>query len=126
MRLLLDTAALIWAVESPERLSRRAAAAIRNRQNLLELSSISISEIAIKSARGRLNISASQLLHALEDLDVRVLPVTREHAFRLFELPPHHADPFDRHIIAQALSEGIPIVSPDESFGFYKGLRVLW
>jgi len=49
--LLLDTAALIWAVESPERLSRRAAAAIRNRQNLLELSSISISEIAIKSAR---------------------------------------------------------------------------
>ena len=126
MRLLLDTAALIWAIESPEHLSRRAAAAIRNRQNLLEFSSISISEIAIKAARGRLDISAALLRQALEELGISVLPVTAEHAFRLFELPPHHADPFDRHIIAQALSEEIPVATPDGSFSLYKGLQVLW
>ena len=126
MRLLLDTVALIWAAESPQRLSRRAAAAIRNRQNILELSALSISEIAIKSARGRLNFPPAVLRETLGALGVRVLPVTAEHALRLFDLPPHHADPFDRHIIAQALSEEIPVVTPDGSFGLYYGLRVLW
>ena len=47
------------------------------------------------------------------------------HAFRLFDLPAHHADPFDRQIIAQALVEDIPVVTPDEAFRQYEGLRVV-
>jgi PIN domain nuclease of toxin-antitoxin system len=59
-------------------------------------------------------------------LRLRVLPYTAEHAFRLFDLPLHHGDPFDRQIIAQALAEGIPVVTSDEAFRLYKGLKVIW
>ena len=45
---------------------------------------------------------------------------------RLFDLPTHHADPFDRQIIAQALAENVPVVTPDEAFNLYEGLKVVW
>jgi PIN domain nuclease of toxin-antitoxin system len=54
------------------------------------------------------------------------LPYAAEHAFRLFDLPTQHADPFDRQIIAQALVENVPVVTPDESFNHYEGLKVVW
>ena len=126
MRLLLDTAALIYAVESPERLSKRAAAALRNPENILELSAISLAELAIKASIGKLDISEAVARQAVEDLDIRALPYTAEHAFRLFNLPLHHGDPCDRQIIAQALSEKVPVVSPDQKFGLYEGLKVIW
>ena len=126
MRLLLDTVVLIYAVESPERLSKRATSALENPANILELSSISLAEIAIKSSLGKLELSESSLRQALIDLDVRVLPYSGEHALRMFELPNHHRDPFDRQLIAQALSENIPIVTSDEAFERYKDLRVIW
>jgi len=126
MRLLLDTATLIFAVESPERLSRHSAALVQNPENLLELSALSVSEMAIKAARGKLTFSADTTRRLIEDLDVRILPFTAEHAFRLFDLPAHHADPFDRQIIAQALCEGIPVVTCDETFRMYEGLKVVW
>jgi PIN domain nuclease of toxin-antitoxin system len=126
VRLLLDTAVLIYAVESPERLSRRATAALRNTQNVLELSTISVAEIAIKAALGKLRLSAATVLQAVQDLDIRTLPYTAQHAFELFGLPLHHGDPFDRQIIAQALSEQIPVVTQDEKFGLYSGLKVVW
>jgi PIN domain nuclease of toxin-antitoxin system len=126
MRLLLDTATLIYAVEMPERLSRRAAAAIQNLSNALELSAISVAEIAIKAALNKLTFSAATLNSALEELGIRVLPYKSDHAFHLFGLPRHHDDPFDRQIIAQALCEKISVVTPDEKFSLYKGLSVLW
>jgi PIN domain nuclease of toxin-antitoxin system len=126
VRLLLDTAVLIYAVESPERLSKRATAALRNPENILELSAISLAELAIKASIGRLAISEAVTRQAVEDLDLRVLSYTAEHALRLFNLPLHHADPFDRQIIAQALSEKIPVLSPDQKFGLYEGLKVIW
>jgi PIN domain nuclease of toxin-antitoxin system len=126
MRLLLDTAVLIYAVESPERLSRRGAAALQNTQNVLELSTVSLAEIAIKAALGKLRLSATSVRQAVQDLDIRTLPYTAEHAFQLFDLPRHHGDPFDRQIIAQALLEKIPVVTPDEKFGLYAGLKVIW
>jgi PIN domain nuclease of toxin-antitoxin system len=126
VRLLLDTAILIYAVEAPERLSKRAAAALQNAQNVLELSAISITEIAIKTSLGKLKVTAANARQAIQDLDIRILPYTGEHAMRLFELPPHHSDPFDRQIIAQALSEKIPVLTPDEKFRLYSGLRVIW
>ena len=126
MRLLLDTVVLIFAVESPERLTKRATALLRNTENIVELSAISLSEIAIKAARGKLKLSAADTRSALEDLDVRILPYTAHHAFYLFDLPPHHADPFDRQIIAQAVCEKIPVLTCDEKFSLYKELKVLW
>lgn len=126
MRLLLDTAVLIHGVQSPERLSKKAASALRNSGNLLELSSVSLAEIAIKSGLGKLQVSAAAARQAVQDLDIRILPYTAEHAFELFDLPRHHGDPFDRQIIAQALVEKIPVVTPDDTFRLYKGLRVIW
>jgi len=126
VRLLLDTAVLIYAVESPERLTPRAATALRNPENLLELSAVSLAEIAIKAGLGKLKLSAVSARQAVQDLDVRVLPYTAEHAYELFDLPRHHRDPFDRQIIAQALSEKIPVVTPDQQFKFYEGLKLIW
>lgn len=62
----------------------------------------------------------------MADLDLRVLPYTAEHALRLFGLPLRHSDPFDRQIISQALVEKVPIVTPDDKFKLYPGLRLIW
>lgn len=126
MRVLLDTAVLIFAVETPERLSRQAERILKNAANLRELSSISLTEIAVKASLGKLQISVASAHQAIEDLDIRILPFTADHAFAMFELPLHHRDPFDRQIIAQALWEGIPVISPDETWRQYKGLRLVW
>jgi len=126
MRLLLDTATVIYAVEFPERLSRRAATAVRNLDNALELSAVSVTEIAIKAASGKLAFSAVVLRNAMDDLGIRILPYNADHAFRMFELPRLHNDPFDRQIIAQALCENISIVTPDEKFRLYEGITVVW
>jgi PIN domain nuclease of toxin-antitoxin system len=126
VRLLLDTAILIYAVESPERLSKRAAAILQNPEHILELSAVSLAEIAIKASLGKLRISEEIARQAIEVLSLRILPYTAEHAFRLFELPMHHRDPFDRQIIAQALAEEISVVTSDDAFKVYKGLRLIW
>ena len=126
MRLLLDTMVLIYAVESPEQLSRRATAALQNPENSLELSAVSLTEIAIKTALGKLKLSAAIARQAVQDLDIRVLPLTADHAYFLFDLPLHHGDPFDRQIIAQSIAEKIPIITSDEKFSLYKGVQLIW
>jgi PIN domain nuclease of toxin-antitoxin system len=126
VRVLLDTAILIFSIESPERLSRRAHSLLANPENVRELSSISLTEIAIKTTLGKLNISGEIVRQAIRDMDIRILPFTADHAFRLFELPSHHRDPFDRQIIAQALSEDIPVVTSDEKFRAYAGIKIIW
>jgi len=126
VRFLLDTVILIYAVESPEMLSKRAISTLRNPDNIRELSSISLAEIAIKSSAGKLELPVGMLRQAIVDLNIRVLPYTARHAFELFSLDLHHRDPFDRQIIAQALSEKIPIVTSDRKFHLYRGIDVIW
>jgi len=126
MRLLLDTAVLIYAVETPERLSKKAAAMVRDPENTLELSAGSLAEIAIKSSVGKLRLESETVRRAIEELGVRVLPFTASVAFALFNLPVLHRDPFDRQIISQALLEEIPVLTSDQVFKRYKGLRVIW
>lgn len=126
MRLLLDTSVLIFSAETPERLSKRAYAALQGVEVIREFSAVSLTEIAIKNTLGKLNMPAERVREAMQDLLVRVLPFTADHAYRLFELPLHHRDPFDRQIVAQALVEGIPLVSPDERLRRYEGLEVIW
>jgi PIN domain nuclease of toxin-antitoxin system len=126
VRLLLDTATFIYAIEMPERLSKRAISALQSAENILELSAISITEIAIKSALDKLKLSADTIRQSIQDLDIRILSYTSEHALRLFEVPLHHRDPFDRQIIAQALAEKIAVVTPDDKFKLYAGLKIIW
>ncbi len=126
MRLLLDTVTFLWAVTSWERISKPAMSALRSSKAVREISAISLSEIAIKQARGKLTLTKDDLGRGIDDLRLRVLPYTAEHAFRLFDLPLHHADPFDRQIIAQALAEKIPVLTPEEKFRLYNELEVIW
>ena len=126
MRLVLDTVTFIWAITTPERLSRAAMFALRKATAVREISVVSLTEIATKQTRGKLTFGEADAVAGVADLRLRVLPYAAEHAYRLFELPTHHADPFDRQIIAQALVENIPIVTPDESFALYEGLKVMW
>jgi PIN domain nuclease of toxin-antitoxin system len=126
MRLLLDTVTFIWAVTSPERISRKAMSVLQDPEAIREISSISISEIAIKQSRHKLAFDADKMLIGVQDLRLHVLPYSSDHALELFQLPLHHTDPFDRMLIAQGLSEEIPIVTCDEKFRLYKGLKVIW
>jgi PIN domain nuclease of toxin-antitoxin system len=125
MRVLLDTVAFILAAETPERLSHEAQKAIRG-GDPCELSVLSIGEIAIKNSTGKLAFGRDAVLRVIQELELRILPYTLEHATQLFDLPMHHRDPFDRQIIAQALAEDIPVVTCDKQFQLYKPLTVIW
>ena len=126
MRLILDTVTFIWAVSTPERLSRTAMSALRKSTAVREISVVSLTEIAVKQTRGKLAFSKADAMAGIADLRLKVLPYTAEHVFNLFDLPTHHADPFDRQIIAQALVENASVVTPEESFSLYKGVKVVW
>jgi PIN domain nuclease of toxin-antitoxin system len=126
MRLLLDTVTFIWAISTPERLSRTALAALRKGTAVREISVVSLTEIAVKQTRGKLMLGKAEAMAGIADLQLRVMPFAAEHVFRLFDLSTHHGDPFDRQIIAQALVENLPVVTPDEAFRRYEGLKVIW
>jgi PIN domain nuclease of toxin-antitoxin system len=126
VRLILDTVTFIWAVSTPERLSRVAIAALRKSTAVREISVVSLTEIAVKQTRGKLTFGKADAIAGIADLRLKVLPYSAEHVFHLFDLPTQHGDPFDRQIIAQALVENVPVVTPDESFRLYKGLNVVW
>ncbi len=128
MRLLLDTVAFIWLVEGNARLSDSAQALIADPANEVYLSAASAWEIAIKYAIGRLFLRVppeeylprQRRLHRVESL-----PVTETAALQVHKLPAHHDDPFDRIIVAQAIMEGLTIVTPDRQINRYP-VRVEW
>lgn len=126
MRVLLDTVIFIWALTSPELLSKKVLNALNKQGALRELSSISLSEMAIKRSKGKLPISTDDVRVGITDLKLRILPYTRQHALSFFDLPLHHNDPFDRQLIAQALAENIPILTSDAAFKLYKDVEVIW
>ncbi len=126
MRFLIDTVVFIWAVNSPERISSKAMAVLKNDKAVCEISAISVTEIAIKHSLGKLIFHKDDVILGIEGLRLPVLPYTINHALQLFALPKHHTDPFDRQIISQAMVENIPIVTADEKFRLYKGVRIIW
>ena len=129
MRLLLDTHALLWALTEPHHLSPAASAAIRDPANDLYVSAASAWEIATKQRLGRFSGAASIVaaypVH-LATLRADELAVTGAHALRAGALPADHGDPFDRMLAAQALTEGLTLVSADAAFAAVPGLAVLW
>lgn len=123
MKLLLDTHVLLWWQTDDPRLNREARRAIAG-ADVVWVSAASAWEASIKSARGRLRLDEKFRLLASTD-DFTPLPVSLEHAERVAELRPHHSDPFDRLLIAQALTENATIVTHDHAFSPY-GVRILW
>ncbi|HEU4983601.1 MAG TPA: type II toxin-antitoxin system VapC family toxin [Acidobacteriaceae bacterium] len=126
MRLLFDTVVFIRALKAPELLSKRAVSLLFDPGTICELSTISISEMAIKFAVGKLDLDREAAREGITDLQMRVLTWKADHAFHLFHLPLHHRDPFDRQLIAQAMAENIPVVTPAPKFRLYKSIQVIW
>ena len=125
MRLLLDTHALLWSLARPDRLGSAAAAALRDPGNDVFVSAASTWEIAIKSALGKLDGDVGTIAAAGHDLGFVDLAVTIPHTIRVRTLRPHHRDPFDRILVAQALEEGLTIVTHDPAFAAYAA-PTLW
>lgn len=125
--MLLDTQVfVILAQRGVEDLSSRARRQVDDEDTDMLLSAVSITEIAVKASVNKLAITASDTSKAADDLRVVLIPFEPRHAIRMFELPLQHRDPFDRMLIATALSEGIPIISQDSEFKRYRGLKVIW
>ena len=123
MKLLLDTHLLLWAAGQPDRLSRRAWLLLDNPQNELLFSAASLWEITIKAGLGRddFRVQPRLLRRGLLDNGYAELPVTSLHAVAVDALPPIHRDPFDRLLIAQALAEGITLLTSDPTVAQYPG-----
>jgi PIN domain nuclease of toxin-antitoxin system len=128
VRLLLDSHALIWAVDNPSQLSQMATAALQAPTNQLLISAGTIWELGIKTGIGKLVLSLPYkqwMSQVITDLDVEILPLSVEYAAAQATLPMHHKDPFDRLLVAQAQIENIPLVSCDVILDRY-GISRLW
>ena len=127
MRVLLDTQVLyIAASEGIAALPRKVAMLVSDSDTERCLSAASVMEIALKYSLGKSDLSEKLLRQGTVDLRLTIIPFTPQHAYRLYALPLHHRDPFDRMIIATALVEGIPMLGGDREFKKYKGLKVIW
>ena len=117
MRVLLDTHIALWAVVGSKRLAPRAKELILAADDVF-VSAASLWEIAIKHGLGRgdMPISSAQALQAFTDAGYALLDIRPEHAIAVERLAPIHGDPFDRMLIAQALHEGLTIVTQDRVF----------
>ena len=123
MRLLLDTHILLWSLTEPRKLSRRTRDALQDAGNEVFASSVSGWEIAVKRALGKLK-APENLEAAVKEQDFIPLNLTFLHAEQAGALPPHHGDPFDRMLIAQAQVEGLILVTRDMHIPLY-GIRTM-
>ena len=128
MRVLLDTHALLWYTLADPKLSGTAQRLIHDSTNEILISPASYWEIAVKVSLGKLPLHrpyADFMDACLNQYKFVILPVEPRHTAALIAMPFHHKDPFDRLLIAQALVEGIPILSVDGVFDPY-GVTRLW
>lgn len=125
IRLLLDTHAFVWWLTDDPALGEKAREAIADPGAVVYVSAASIWEIAIKAQLGRIDILDADLVAEIAANDFAELPIAARHADRAGRLPPHHADPFDRMLVAQAQLEGLVCVTRDPTFEAY-GVPVLW
>jgi PIN domain nuclease of toxin-antitoxin system len=122
--LLLDTHALLWSVGDEDRLSPAVHEVLSAGAVPAYVSAASIWEIAIKRASGKLD-APENLLDKVAEARFIELSISFEHAIRTGALPPHHGDPFDRMLVAQAQSQALTLVTHDERIAAYD-VPVLW
>jgi PIN domain nuclease of toxin-antitoxin system len=123
MKFLLDTSVFLWALSEEYKLNPAAQEILKSSTSELYFSAVGSWEIAIKFALGSLPLPkapSEYIPHALRAWALRALDITHEHALRAGELPVHHRDPFDRMLIAQALSEQMTLLTADRGFQKYK------
>ncbi len=128
MPALLDTNAFLWFISGSDRLSGKARDYMADFDNELVLSAASLWEIAIKTSLGKLELLSpfDQLIPVqLQKNDIDVLPIELDHFSAIINLEFHHRDPFDRLIIAQGITEQIPVITSDAMFAKYP-VEVIW
>ncbi len=128
MQALLDTNAFLWFISGSDRLSSKALNYIADFENDLVISAASLWEIAIKTSLGKLELLSpfDQLIPSqLEKNDIAVLSIELTHLTKTIDLEFHHRDPFDRLIIAQGITEKIPIITSDAVFAKYP-VDIIW
>jgi len=118
MRLLLDTSTLLWWLDGDPKLGAAARAAIATPENEVFVSSASAWEISVKRTSGKLD-APFDIAGALERNYFIELPIEIAHAITAGELPPHHKDPFDRMLVAQAQTEDLTLVAGDAEIAKY-------
>lgn len=129
MTLLLDTHVLLWALGAPHRFPQTVRSALADRRTPLLVSAASAFEIATKHRLGRLP-EASVLVHDIDGIIARLgaepLSITPRHAIAAGALDWQHRDPFDRMLAAQAMSDGLTLVTADPAFAELPGLTTVW
>jgi PIN domain nuclease of toxin-antitoxin system len=128
MKLLLDTHAFLWFIEGNLNLSDLARNLIEDQKNQRFLSVASLWEMSIKVSIGKLELEVAftELVNReVHGNAIELLEIQPEHLDELLKLPFHHKDPFDRLMIAQSLTENIPVVTKDSAFGSYP-VTILW
>ena len=129
MNVLLDTHVFIWLDTAPDLLSQTALRFCQNQDNQLYLSMASVWEMQIKYQLGKLNLKLSienMITTQQQDNDLKTLGIEAKHIYQLNNLPLHHNDPFDRLILAQALTENMSVISADTKFKHYNDIAVIW
>ena len=119
MIFLLDTHVLIWTIYDPDKLPDTLRQDIEDPSTALCFSSISALEISIKQSLGKLELDLSALLKEAQHIGIEEHPFKAIHALPMLNLPPIHADPFDRALIAQAMVENFTLVTRDETIQKY-------
>ncbi|HET9516339.1 MAG TPA: type II toxin-antitoxin system VapC family toxin [Actinoplanes sp.] len=117
MSLLLDTHVALWAIAGDANLDAALLDRLRHDPDIF-LSPVSLWEITIKQAAGKL-AGPPDLAEQVRDMGFRALPVTHDHAIAAGRLPPHHRDPFDRMLVAQAAGEAMTLATRDASIALY-------
>lgn len=128
MRVLVDTHTFLWALLHDHRLSANAKQILRSNEDELVFSLVSLWEIAIKIKIGKLNAVGSSVAYIRDEMSsygMELLPIRYEHILQLEALPPYHSDPFDRLLAAQAVAEGLPLLTGDKMFKGYP-VELIW
>lgn len=127
MPYLLDTHSLIWFFEGNSKLPDSARQIICTPENIIYLSVASLWEMAIKISIGKLTLSQplEKVIERLPEESISLLDISPKQILQVLTLPLHHRDPFDRMLIAQALSEDLTLIGNEEMFDLY-GVKRVW
>lgn len=128
MRYLLDSMIWLWSIDSVEKINQGCREVLGNGQQEIYFSAASAWELSIKARLGKLHLPsppAECIPTFIAKQGLRPLPVTNLHAVKVYDLPPHHHDPFDRLIIAQAITEEMVVMTADRDFRKYP-VELFW